>query len=45
MADDGLCAVAIYDYQAADDDEITFEPDDLITDIEQIDEGNCKYSS
>ncbi|UYV77205.1 CTTN [Cordylochernes scorpioides] len=35
----GLTAVALYDYQAADDDEISFDPDDLITNIELIDEG------
>lgn len=37
--DRGLCARALYDYQAADDTEISFDPDDLITHIEQIDEG------
>ncbi|XP_062913295.1 drebrin-like b isoform X3 [Mobula hypostoma] len=35
----GLCARALYDYQAADDTEISFDPDDIITNIEQIDEG------
>ncbi|KAJ1371232.1 hypothetical protein KIN20_033142 [Parelaphostrongylus tenuis] len=35
----GLTAVAIYDYQKNDDDEISFEPDDVITNIEQIDAG------
>ncbi|VDH93191.1 cortactin [Mytilus galloprovincialis] len=35
----GKTAVALYDYQAADDDELTFDPDDLITNIEIIDEG------
>ncbi|VDM58924.1 unnamed protein product, partial [Angiostrongylus costaricensis] len=35
----GLTAVAIYDYQKNDDDEISFEPDDIITNIEQIDAG------
>ncbi|KAM8973130.1 drebrin-like protein isoform 1-T1 [Pelodytes ibericus] len=35
----GLCARALYDYQAADDTEISFDPDDLITHIEMIDEG------
>ncbi|KAI8492741.1 hypothetical protein Bbelb_293380 [Branchiostoma belcheri] len=35
----GLRARALYDYQASADDEITFDPDDIITDIEQIDEG------
>ncbi|XP_061493970.1 src substrate cortactin-like isoform X2 [Rhineura floridana] len=35
----GLCAVAIYDYQGDGDDEISFDPGDTITDIEQVDEG------
>jgi len=35
----GMTAIAIYDYQAADTDEISFDPDDVITHIEQIDEG------
>ncbi|KAF0310124.1 Drebrin-like protein [Amphibalanus amphitrite] len=35
----GLCAQALYDYQAVDDTEITFDPGDIITNIEQIDEG------
>uniref|UniRef100_A0A672P8V2 Drebrin-like protein B n=1 Tax=Sinocyclocheilus grahami TaxID=75366 RepID=A0A672P8V2_SINGR len=34
-----ICARAIYDYQALDDTEITFDPDDIITGIEMIDEG------
>lgn len=34
-----LRAVALYDYQANDTDEITFDPNDLITDIVMIDEG------
>ncbi|XP_046365120.2 drebrin-like protein B isoform X2 [Haliotis rufescens] len=37
--DQGLTAIALYDYQAADDSEITFDPDDIITNIEQIDDG------
>ncbi|XP_026233469.1 src substrate cortactin isoform X2 [Anabas testudineus] len=37
--DIGLTAVALYDYQAAGDDEISFDPDDIITNIEMIDEG------
>ncbi|KAK5615627.1 hypothetical protein CRENBAI_024322 [Crenichthys baileyi] len=32
-------AKALYDYQAADDTEITFNPDDVITEIEMLDEG------
>nr|XP_037282549.1 drebrin-like protein isoform X2 [Rhipicephalus microplus] len=38
-SDPGLRARALYDYQAADDTEISFDPDDIITHIEQIDEG------
>lgn len=34
-----LSARALYDYQAADDTEITFDPDDIITEIEMVDEG------
>nr|AAH55600.1 Cortactin, like [Danio rerio] len=37
--DVGITAVALYDYQAAGDDEISFDPDDIITNIEMIDEG------
>ncbi|XP_040929206.1 drebrin-like protein A [Betta splendens] len=36
---ENICAVALYDYQAEDDTEITFDPDDLITGIEMVDEG------
>ncbi|CAG7821941.1 unnamed protein product [Allacma fusca] len=35
----GVCARALYDYQAADDSEITFDPGEIITNIEKIDEG------
>ncbi|XP_075414199.1 drebrin-like protein [Tenrec ecaudatus] len=35
----GLCARALYDYQAADNTEISFDPENLITGIEVIDEG------
>eukprot|EP00794_Sanderia_malayensis_P005307 gene5307-5976_t len=35
----GLTARALYDYQASDETEITFDPNDIITNIEQIDEG------
>ncbi|KAM4635142.1 drebrin-like a isoform 1-T2 [Polymixia lowei] len=35
----GICARALYDYQAADDTEINFDPDDIITGIEMLDEG------
>lgn len=34
-----LKAVALYDYQAVDDTEISFDPGDLITHIDQIDAG------
>uniref|UniRef100_A0A3P9JPS4 Drebrin-like b n=1 Tax=Oryzias latipes TaxID=8090 RepID=A0A3P9JPS4_ORYLA len=37
--DRGICARALYDYQAADDTEISFDPDEIITAIEMIDEG------
>ncbi|KAM7085694.1 src substrate cortactin isoform 1-T3 [Molossus nigricans] len=35
----GVTALALYDYQAAGDDEISFDPDDIITNIEMIDDG------
>lgn len=35
----GLRARALYDYQASANDEISFDPDDEITDIVQVDEG------
>ncbi|KAJ8789891.1 hypothetical protein J1605_021589 [Eschrichtius robustus] len=38
----GLCARALYDYQAADETEISFDPENLITGIEVIDEGWCR---
>lgn len=38
-SDLGLKARALYDYQAADPTEITFDPGDIITHIDQIDEG------
>jgi len=31
-----MTATALYDYQAAADDEISFDPDDLITHIEMV---------
>lgn len=37
--DPGIVAFALYDYQAAADDEISFDPNDEITHIEMIDEG------
>ncbi|XP_068148533.1 drebrin-like protein [Drosophila tropicalis] len=39
LGDLGLRARALYDYQAADESEITFDPGDIITHIDQIDEG------
>ncbi|XP_062995302.1 drebrin-like protein isoform X4 [Elgaria multicarinata webbii] len=39
MEGKGLCARALYDYQAADDTEISFDPENMITNIEMIDEG------
>ncbi|KAM8854153.1 drebrin-like protein B isoform 2-T2 [Synchiropus picturatus] len=38
-ADQGPSARALYDYQAADESEITFDPDDIITGIDMVDEG------
>lgn len=32
-------AIALFDYQAGDDDEISFDPDDVITNLEFVDEG------
>ncbi|XP_037825861.1 src substrate cortactin-like [Lucilia sericata] len=39
IEDTHIHAIALYDYQANDDDEISFDPDDIITHIEMIDEG------
>nr|CAD7396155.1 unnamed protein product [Timema poppensis] len=39
LEDTGFSAVALYDYQAAAEDEISFDPEDVITNIEMIDEG------
>lgn len=39
LEDTGIHAIALYDYQAADDDEISFDPDDVVTHIEKIDDG------
>lgn len=38
-AEYGTCAVALYDYQAADDTEISFDPGQVITHIDKIDPG------
>ncbi|EFA00313.1 drebrin-like protein [Tribolium castaneum] len=35
----GLQARALYDYQAVDDTEISFDPGDIITNIDQVDKG------
>ncbi len=35
----GQSAIALYDYEAAESDEISFDPDDIITEIEQVDSG------
>lgn len=32
----GLIAVALYDYQAAAEDELSFDPDEIITNIEMV---------
>uniref|UniRef100_U5EZJ7 Putative cortactin n=1 Tax=Corethrella appendiculata TaxID=1370023 RepID=U5EZJ7_9DIPT len=37
--DPGITAIALFDYQAAAEDEISFDPDEKITHIEMIDEG------
>jgi len=34
-----ITAVALYDYQAMAEDEISFDPNDIITNIEMVDEG------
>jgi hypothetical protein len=41
LDDTGLVAIAVYDYQAGDDDEISFEPDQIITNIEMV----CLFTS
>ncbi|XP_023681732.1 src substrate protein p85-like [Paramormyrops kingsleyae] len=42
----GQSAVALYDYQGEGEDEISFDPDDIITNIEMVDEawwrGHCR---
>jgi len=35
----GITAMALYDYQAMAEDEISFDPNDIITNIEMVDEG------
>lgn len=39
IEDTGISAIALYDYEATADDEISFDPNDIISHIEQIDEG------
>ena len=34
--DNGVTAIALYDYQAAAEDEISFDPNDIITNIEMV---------
>lgn len=36
IVDTGLTAIALYDYQAAADDEISFDPEDIITHVETV---------
>jgi len=36
---EGVSAVALYDYAATDADEISFQPNNMITDIQMVDEG------
>ncbi|XP_012585403.1 PREDICTED: hematopoietic lineage cell-specific protein [Condylura cristata] len=35
----GISAVALYDYEGEGSDEISFDPEDIITDIDMVDEG------
>lgn len=39
IEDTKIQAIALYDYQASAEDEISFDPNDIITHIEKIDEG------
>ena len=36
IVDTGLSAIALYDYQASEEDEISFDPDDIITHVEMV---------
>jgi len=38
-AADGICAKAIYDYEGEEEDELTINPGEIITNIEVVDEG------
>lgn len=37
----GITAIALYDYEAADDDELSFDPNDIICDIEKV--AHCMW--
>lgn len=39
LTNPGIQAKALYDYQAADETEITFDPGEIITNIEMVDDG------
>lgn len=39
VEDQGICAKALYDYQAADATEISFDPEDVIGQIAKVDQG------
>ncbi|XP_026579915.1 hematopoietic lineage cell-specific protein-like isoform X2 [Pseudonaja textilis] len=39
VSEGSLSALALYDYQGEGEDEISFDPGDIITSIEQVDEG------
>ena len=40
-----MTAIALYDYQAAADDEISFDPNDIITNIEMVRKHSCFCAS
>ncbi|KAJ6220071.1 hypothetical protein RDWZM_005883 [Blomia tropicalis] len=40
VASQGITAIALFDYEAAESDEITFDPDELIINIEKIDDDD-----
>ncbi|KAM7019098.1 uncharacterized protein LKV04_009553 [Tautogolabrus adspersus] len=39
LAEQQMCVRALYDYQAEDESEISFEPGDIITDVETVDKA------